>query len=76
MRRFEEATTAHQDATAIYRDTADRQREAGALNNLGLALSGWAGAHRPQRRASRPCCSAEPGRYGWAGAVSAVAGTG
>jgi tetratricopeptide (TPR) repeat protein len=37
IRRFEEAIAAHQQAAAIYRDTADH-REAMALNNLGLAL--------------------------------------
>jgi hypothetical protein len=30
--------TAHQDAAAIYRDTGDRHREAGALNNLSVGL--------------------------------------
>jgi Tetratricopeptide repeat len=38
VRRFEEATTAHQDAATICRDTGDRHGEGMALNNLGLAL--------------------------------------
>jgi tetratricopeptide (TPR) repeat protein len=33
-----EAIAAHQDAAAIYRETADRHGEADALNYLGLAL--------------------------------------
>jgi tetratricopeptide (TPR) repeat protein len=38
LRRFGEAIEAHQQATAIYRETGDRHGEGMALNNLGLAL--------------------------------------
>ena len=39
MRRFEEAITAHQDATAIFRETGDRHGEGNALVGLGIALA-------------------------------------
>jgi tetratricopeptide (TPR) repeat protein len=38
MRRFEEAISAHRSAAALYRETGDRHREGGVLNNLGIAL--------------------------------------
>ena len=38
MRRFDEAITAHQDATAIHRETGDRHGESLALGGLGRAL--------------------------------------
>lgn len=36
--QFDEAVTAHQDAVAIFRQTGDRHREAGALTKFGDAL--------------------------------------
>lgn len=36
--RFEEAITAHQDATVIFRETGDRHRKGLAMINLGIAL--------------------------------------
>ncbi len=38
VREFEEAITAHQEATVIFRETHDQQRVGGALSNLGAAL--------------------------------------
>jgi tetratricopeptide (TPR) repeat protein len=38
VERFDDAITAHQQAAKIYRETGDQHREAGAWNNLGLAL--------------------------------------
>ena len=38
MRRFDEAITAHQQAAALSTELGDRNGEAAALDNLGVAL--------------------------------------